>query len=257
MERIKPEGNFAPQHTLSNERVRSLEEKEVDWQARFGLVVISGKPGAGTSSAARILAEKYSSGLYKAGDTIRELGNNQERVPSGFIQRAREVDYAVDERVRRMVMDANIKHPQIAEAQIGSLTALETQMAIERTGKMPNAPIVRILIWATKEERIKRLKKASDLKGQNKTIEQIRYETTIRERDDIEHWKELYPTLIGEYNPLEKDAKDAMGNLIYNIEIDNSDLDGEEETAKVIHMNLARMGLIMPIERQTPLQKAS
>lgn len=298
-----------------------LAIKEKDWELD-GVLIISGKPGAGTSSGAKILAGLYQAELYKAGDTIREMTNNKDRA-SGFMKRNPEIDHVVDEKVRRMVMDARRGHPAIAEAQIGGATALETVQAMKSTDKYPGAPILRFLFWATKDERVRRLKLASDeaiadeienltliwdqgsedevrhalgdkiveraifiesltdeerkhTTAQNlleriqahetgteeearlalknfideiefKTREQIWKDTTDRERDDLNYWRKLYPNLIGEHNPLEKNARDAKGNNIYSAPaFDNTDWGSADRTAYEVHKYLAELGFVRP-----------
>lgn len=239
--RLKPQKTeTAHQAEPSSWEEKWKEIKEKQWETDLGLLVISGKPGAGTSTAARILASLYKAKLYKAGDTIRELSRATDRTKT--ITRDPEVDNIVDGEVRKMTMNATKGQPAIAEAQIGAITAHE---AIQ--GTHPKAPILRMLFWATKEERVRRLKADSDEHGENKTIQQIREETTEREHDDLAYWKNLYPTLIGKDNPLEKGALDAKGNEIYNTPVfDNTDWKTPERSAYEVHKFLSEMGMVRP-----------
>lgn len=264
--RLRPQRSDAGERnggspTFSTETTLSIEEtgweekwkeiKEKQWDTDLGLIVISGKPGAGTSSAAKILASLYNAELYKAGDTVREMAGNKERA-GGFIERDPEIDHAVDAQVRRMTMNAVKGRPAIAEAQIGGATALETIQGLETEGKYPVAPIIRILFWADKKERVRRLKAASDENGENKKYLEILKRTTNRERDDLAYWRNLYPNLIGEDNPLNKNAKDARGNPIYNVPaFDNTEWKTPERSAYEVHKLLTETGLVRPkIEMQ-------
>ncbi len=297
------------------------EIKEKDWEVDFGLLSISGKPGSGTSSTAKILASLYQAELYKAGDTIRELAGATDRTRS--IKRDPIVDSFVDGTIREKVSAVKKGKPVIVEAQIGGATVLETIQYLKREGNYPDATIIRILFWATKEERVKRLKLASDasvdekqnklallLEGgtneevnkalgdeiyekfgeleiiedkelkqeaekklgeyakihhegtveekrkllmilgeslRKKSYDQIYKETTEREKNDLLWWKQLYPDLIGEDNPLEKNAKDAKGNYIYTTPaFDNTDWGTPERTAYEVHNHLVELGQVRP-----------
>lgn len=304
------------------------EAKEKDWEVDFGLVVISGKPGSGTSSAAKILDSLYKTDeLYKAGDTIRQLAGAKDR--TRYVIRDPEVDRIVDGMIRKMTVETRKGTPKIAEAQIGGITVLETVQGLEKEGRYPEAPIFRFLFWATKEERVRRLKTASDeeidvkknkfaeavvsgtdeeiksLLGdelekkigdlrhvkdeelrksaeeilgeyakihidgtdeerrelleklgnelRKKTLQQVWEETTVRERDDIDWWRMLYPDLIGEDNPLEKNAKDAKGNNIYSAPaFDNTEWGSPERSAYEVHRYLVENGFVRPKAKMWP-----
>ena len=224
-----------------------LTSPEIKWKANFALLVISGKPGSGTSSLARGLKEKYDTGLFTAGDIVRKLSDTPERAP-GFIERDRKIDEGVDNEIRQMVIRANKENPSIAEAQIGCLTALDAQRNLEKSGVVIyNSPIIRILLRAEKDIRYERLLDAARKRGEDISLEQIEQRTSARELGDNNYWRELYPDLIGEDDPLEKEARDARGELIYDIEIDNSEDSGPEQTMNEMHIRLMRMGLVSPI----------
>lgn len=220
-------GRFAPQHSSNKENLEIEARKETLYTVRFGGLGIAAKPGAGSSSLAEREAETFQIPLYKVGDLVRKKAGVTER-STGFIKRRPSVDFAVDEGVRGIVRNANIQNPLIFEAQIGCLTALDEYRKLEFEGAPPNAPIVKVLIWATKEIRIDRLKAASDSKGENKSRAQIERETTDREKNDPVYWKSLYPDLVGEDNPLEMGARDAQGKRIYDFEINSTDLTADE-----------------------------
>lgn len=248
--RFKPQKSFFETIETDVESIDWKSEwlaiKEQKWDTDLGLLVISGKPGAGTSSAAKLLSSLYEASLYKAGDTIRELAGHSERA-SGFIKRDPAIDHVVDQKIRNLTVSAVKGKPSIAEAQIGAATVLETIQGLETSKQYPKGPIFRILFWATKKERVRRLKQASDDEGQNKLYDEIWKDTTDREKDDLSYWRNLYPNLIGSDNPLEKNALDAKGNPIYNTPVfDNTNWGSPERSAYEVHKYLSEMGIVRP-----------
>lgn len=192
------------------------------WIPNFGLVVISGKPGAGTTSLAKRIAADCGiyDNLYRAGDSMREFLEIADRAP-GFLERDQAVDKMVDDRVSNMVRSANIGRPAVAEAQIGTGTTTEVLKKMEAEGIEPAAPVIRVLLWATADVRHGRMYRAAHEKGETTTWSEIRENTRQREREDLQHWRDMY-SWIGKDNPLEIGARDANGNKINDIEIDNT-----------------------------------
>ncbi len=255
MERIRitpPDSSSAePDIIIAGKEIDLLRSKEIEFRGKFGLVVVSSKPGGGSSSLARSQNQKYNTILFTAGDVVRALSGTQERAP-GFIERDAQIDRGVDDRVRQMVIHANKNNPAIAEAQIGCLTALDAQREIESYGIFIDAPILRILLWARKDVRDRRLYEAARNRGEHISLSRIRERTSARERGDLVYWKSLYPDLIGNDDPLEKGAKDARGEYIYDIEIDNTEDTSPESTFNEVHKRLMRIGLVVPILTSTP-----
>jgi cytidylate kinase len=214
------------------------------WKPNFGLIVVSGKPGAGTTSLATRMSEEFgiSGNLYKAGDTVRRLQGVIDRAPN-FIERDQMIDIAVDEEVSRMVRNASYGHPAIAEAQIGAATATQALRESNAEGRAIEAPVIRILLWATADVRIHRMYLAARAKGENISLNEIRERTRMRELGDRKHWKDVH-SYLGDGDPLEMGARDAYGEKIYYIEINNTHYSADQTYNDVLS-SLRNMRMIV------------
>lgn len=253
-------GPGTPTPELQNAEIIKAPEK---WNVHYGLLVISGPPGAGTTSLAKGLVELTGSSLYTVGLTVREMAGEDERAPD-FVDRDPKVDALVDERVRQMVIHSDKTNPAIAEAQIGAITALDIQRSIMEQGlSQDDNPVIRILLTARKDVRDDRVYKDSRRKGDINHItgklytrEEIRKRNTNRAKEDVEWWKGLYPNLIGDDHPHQLGARDAQGRKIYHLEFDNSDHTSPQETLMEVLNSLRELGLISPVEQEMEQGKA-
>jgi hypothetical protein len=68
---------------------------------------------------------------------------------------------------------------------------------------------------------------AAKEKGENISLQEIRERTRLREIGDRKHWKDVH-SYIGDGDPLEIGARDAFGEKIYDIEINNTHYSAEQ-----------------------------
>lgn len=245
------QGGNDPRLIIDRNNLTTPEGRERLWVPRFGILAISGAPGAGTSTLARMEGEEYKIPVDYVGELMRKATGTTER-SIGFTERDPLLDLAIDEGVRHAVSVASVDNPRVIEAQIGCATALDEYRKLEAEGKAPDAPIVKIHIWATKEIRIDRLKAASDAKGEGKSRAEIERETNERERENPGWWRGLYPDLIGEDSPHKMNARTAQGKRMYDYEINSTQMT-PEEVQEELHDFLSGLRFIVPnIESARP-----
>lgn len=215
---------------------------ESKWETNFGSLVIAGEKGAGSSTLAKDRAGAYGipeSKLLMVGEYIRKkIEDDQGRKVLGFVDRDPQIDYEIDSIVRNIVMRASRNNPHIVEAQLGGLIALDTIKKAQSEGARPAGPAIKVLVWARKEVRVKRIQQREG----GMSLKDVRELTRNREEGDLDYWKSLYPWM-GNINPLEKGARDSEGKRIYDFEIDSSDLN-VTQTSLELHDFLENLGLV-------------
>ncbi len=241
--RMSKSENFGQNESnLTFDSRKYFKSPETKWETNFGALVIAGEKGAGSSTLAKDRAAAYDipeSKLLMVGNYIRDrIEAETGRKILGFVDRDPEIDYEIDSIVRNIVMKAARHNPHIVEAQLGGLIALDTLKKAHAEGIKPMGPVIKVLVWARKDIRIKRIQEREG----GMSLKDVRELTRNREEGDLEYWKSLYPWM-GDINPLEKGARDAEGRRIYDFEIDSSDLT-VQETSQELHDFLEPLGLV-------------
>lgn len=212
--------------------------KEI-WKPQFSVITISGKAGAGNSSAAEKLAQKYNSNLFSAGKWFREKAEARGYRIMGYYKRSIELDMELDAEEEQKMKDAiKTNVPVVVEGKAAGViaTELSRQLSQERISS-----IARIFLTADEDIRVQRIHKRESSKQLDleKTIEQVREDTRDREKRDLIRFKALHPELLE--NPLYPDDNQQVP--FYDLVVDTSRL-SEDEVTEEIHKYLLSKGLV-------------
>lgn len=138
-------------------------------------ITISGAPGSGTTTVAKLLKEKlgikhvYAGEIFrkeavKRGMSLQEFGKYCERNP--------EIDKKLDEFQKEILEKGNV----ILEGRLSGWIAYRNRI-----------PALKVYLWADEETRVKRIMKREGGKYEEKKREMIE-----REMSEIERYKKLY-----------------------------------------------------------------
>lgn len=229
----------------------TLKTPEKEWRTRFGVIVISGLPGSGTTSVAADLAAKYGipgENLITIGNIMRnynrEITGREILGPMNEDLRTRSLDEELDQITTNAVDNANTTNPMIIEAQLGGYMAKKAvDKAFNKNGAL-GAPVIKILFYARLDERKKRIQKRELVKNPeyHLSLKEISRLTHERQNSDLKKWRDAHPELEGVI-PLVLGAKDENGEPIYDYELDTSDITQIQVTDR-IHRWLTQIGLV-------------
>lgn len=135
-------------------------------------VAISGLHGAGKTTAAKKLADKFDLRHVSAGKVFRRMAEEQGMSLAEFseyVEEHPEIDRKIDRRT--------------ADEAEGDDVLIDARLA----GWMAEGADIRILLFAPLEERVRRISRR-----ENRPYEEVKEETVARERSEKKRYKELY-----------------------------------------------------------------
>lgn len=195
-------------------------------------VVISGHPGTGTTTLVEALVKLYNLApeqRINVGDLFRQ--NSQEKLGrdiSGYYQRDLSEDLSIDNMQKNLLSDPNPQVLFILESRLGGFFAQEI--------RGNTFPIVTVLLTTDDQVRFKRVFERDKEKYPNLSFEQYSQQIKQRQEKDLKQWQEAYPQM--QTNPL-----DPANTSLYDIHIDNTNLD-IEQTVKAVNSKLLELGAV-------------
>jgi len=201
-------------------------------------IIISGPSRTGKTSAANILAERYSIPNMKIGEEFRRRTGID---TSRFVNRDAGIDLEMDNFQTEMIRSATSEAPFILEGRLAAFLASE-----ERTrGELP---VATVLFWAPVEVRMERqLRKVlRDDPDSSATIAQLLLGEREREARDMAIWKQVHPEL-DDRKLFDPELRDPSGRLVYDLVVDTR-MGRPDACAECIHNWLLVDGLIAASE---------
>jgi cytidylate kinase len=144
-------------------------------------ITISGPPGSGTTTVARILAEKLNLPLISAGDMFRKLARERGMTLDEFGRYADsnpEIDMLID---RTQKQEADAKRECVVEGRL--------------SGWMVDNATLKILIFASDDVRYRRI-----ADRERKTFKVAKAETELREKIEKERYRKYYDIDIDDWS---------------------------------------------------------
>lgn len=143
-------------------------------------VAISGLHGAGKTTAAKALAEKFGLRYVSAGTVFRRMAKEQGMSLdefSRYVEEHPEIDREIDRRS--------------AEEAKSDDVLIDARLA----GWMAKGADIKILLMAPLEARVRRI-----AKREGRSLEEVRKETLARERSEAKRYKKLYGIDVGDHS---------------------------------------------------------
>lgn len=143
-------------------------------------VAISGLHGAGKTTAAKKLSEKFNLEYISAGGTFREMAEERGmslKEFSNYVEENPEIDKKIDQRTAEKSEKDNV--------------LIDARLA----GWMAEGADIRILLIASREERVRRIAGRED-----RDYSEVKDETLNREKSEKERFKEFYDIDIDDYS---------------------------------------------------------
>jgi cytidylate kinase len=168
------------------------------------IITISGVPGTGTTTIARLLSKKLDLQMVYIGELFRELAKKYKMTLEEFGEFAKN-NPKIDEELDAQQIEYGKHGNVILEGRLSGC------MMIKNT-----IPAYKILLTATLEERIKRI-----MGRENKKYDLVRTEILTREKGEGERYKRLYGL----------DYKDPSN---YDLVIDTTTLTPEEVITEIL-----------------------
>ncbi|MBI2018085.1 AAA family ATPase [Candidatus Daviesbacteria bacterium] len=193
-------------------------------------VVISGHPGTGTTTLVDKLALLYNlkpEQKIKVGDLFRE--NSKEKTGhdiTSYYQREITEDLSIDNMQKELLSDPNPKVVYILESRLGGFFAQEIR---DNT-----PPIVTVLMTTDDQVRFKRVFDRDRQKNPHISFDKYCAETKLRQEKDLKQWQEAYPRM-------HTDPLDPANAALYDIHVDNTNLD-IEQTVQAVNSRLLESG---------------
>jgi cytidylate kinase len=174
-------------------------------------IIISGPSRTGKTTAANILAERYSIPNIKIGEEFRSRTGID---TSKFVQRDPVIDREMDDLQSEMIRKANAAAPYILEGRLAAF------LASEERARTP-LPVATFLFWAPERVRMQRqLRKVRrEHPGTRATLEQLLAGEREREALDMTIWKLVHPEL-DDRNLFDPDLTDPAGRRVYDLVVD-------------------------------------
>jgi len=194
-----------PYHELpshNQEQYESLPSKE-RYSFHCKAIAISGRPGAGVSSTARVLAEDLQINLYDVGQIEFRTEIDLEIID--YLRRPLKQDKLADQHQKELLINATPDNPLLL---VSRLAGIITNEAREEN-------VVTLFLSCPRDIRYHRILEREKARGTTGlTLRTVGINTRHREQSDINQFKRVHPQI--EYsNPFDPNAKDENGNRIY------------------------------------------
>ena len=168
------------------------------------IITISGKPGSGKSTIAKLLAEKLNLKHYSTGDFMRKIAKDR-NISLIELSEIAESDLSVDQEIDNFSKSLAKEDNFIIDTRLGYHF-------------IPNS--IKIFLDADLDERAKRIQK-DKRPDEPHDFEEIKKEIQRREQSEIQRYREYY-----NLNPLDPTNFDLL--------VDTTDLKPEEIIKKVL-----------------------
>jgi len=168
------------------------------------IITISGMPGSGKSTVAKIIAEKTELEYMNAGDVFRTLAHKKGMTLDEFSAYA-ELNPAIDQTIDKKVVEVAKKGDVVLEGRLAGVMCHRNEIEAKK-------------VWLDAPLRVRAERVA---KRENKKIESVISEIQERERSEWERYFKMYGV--------------DLNNLdIYDMVIDTSDKSPEEIAEEVL-----------------------
>jgi cytidylate kinase len=170
-------------------------------------IAISGLHGAGKTTAAKALSEKFGLRYVSAGTVFRQMAKEQGMSLDEFsrhVEEHPEIDQEIDRRSADEAKSDNV--------------LIDARLA----GWMAEGADLKILLAASLEARIRRI-----AKRENRSLEEVRKETLAREQSEAKRYKKLYGIDVDDYS-------------VFDLVLNTENL-SEEEMVQVLKLAVEQM----------------
>ena len=170
------------------------------------IITISGLHGTGKSTIGKIIAEKLDLQYYSTGQAFRDLAKEMNMTLEEFtkyVERNPEIDKKLDDKINQIAQQGNI----IIDSQLSGYI-------------LQSSADFKILLTCSLETRVKRMAERDNI-----NYEQKLKETKLRENSELERFKMLYDSDLGDKEDL---------NKIYDLIINTETLTIEEIVRKIL-----------------------
>ncbi|MBC7081497.1 MAG: AAA family ATPase [Thermoplasmatales archaeon] len=167
-------------------------------------ITIGGLPGAGTTTVARMLAEKTGMAYINAGEIYRDIADRKDMSLLDFEKYSEahpEIDVEIDKRQEEILRKGNV----VVEGRLSGWIA-----------HLKKIPAIKIWLECDENERIRRI-----VEREGGEFAEKRKETKEREESESRRYKKFY-------------GIDLNDKSIYDIVIDTSSIPPEEVLKKII-----------------------
>ncbi len=170
-------------------------------------IAISGLHGAGKTTAAKALSEKFGLRYVSAGTVFRQMAKEQGMSLDEFSHHVEEHP-EIDQKIDRRSADEAKSDDVLIDARLA--------------GWMAEGADLKILLAASLEARVRRI-----AKRENRSLEEVRRETLAREQSEAKRYKKLYGIDVDDYS-------------VFDLVLNTENL-SEEEMVQVLRQAVEQM----------------
>ena len=168
------------------------------------VITLSGEPGTGKTTIAKLLSEKIKLRLVTVGETFREIAKEYNMSLSDFSSFAK----------ANPDIDSELDLRQLKQAQGGNVI-LDSRLSAWVV-KNDNLNAFKVLLTADLDTRVRRI-----MGREGKKYDQVKHEILEREKSELERYKILY-------------SANYLDKSLYDLIIDTSNLTPDEIVQKII-----------------------
>ena len=169
------------------------------------IITISGPPGSGTSTAAKLLAKELGMKMMSSGDIFRSLAKEDGLSLAEFGEKAGK-DHSIDIRLdKRMLKIARSEDNLVLEGRL-------TGQLLTKEG----IPAYRIWLTASLEERVRRI-----TGREKKNYDLVKKEVEERQERDWKRYMDIY-------------GIDLNSTAVYDLKIDNTNIAPKKVVKKIL-----------------------